>query len=106
MTTTTDNATATLHAALERQYRVYIDRLAALTGYRNRPDRGGYPAGTLDALIAWARNGVADTAHALQRMSDGSYGVCERCGGGIAFQRLRGQPEIRSCGDCRAAPPA
>lgn len=102
-TTTTGSATETLHGALEEHYLTFTERLTHLSVFRDRPDHGGYDADTLDALIEWARRGVAETAHALQRMSDGTYGVCERCAGEIPLSRLTGQPEIRVCGDCGTA---
>ncbi|MGX6603980.1 TraR/DksA family transcriptional regulator [Micromonosporaceae bacterium Da 78-11] len=102
--TTTQPAEETLHRVLERHYRTYTDRLARLSLNRSRPDHGGYDDGTLDTLIVWARRGVADTARALQRMSDGSYGICERCRADIDFGRLIGRPEILLCGSCTATP--
>jgi DnaK suppressor protein len=42
----------------------------------------------LAALIASAREALADTARALRRMADGSYGTCERCAASIPLERL------------------
>lgn len=95
MTTTTDDTRETLHRALEHQYRTYTSRLARLT-LRGECRDGAARA----ALIAWARRGVADAADALRRMSDGTYGVCERCGGAIPLRCLTARPETRRCGPC------
>jgi DnaK suppressor protein len=38
---------------------------------------------------------------ALQRISDGSYGVCESCGLEIGEQRLEALPFTRLCRDCQ-----
>ncbi|MBI3785428.1 MAG: RNA polymerase-binding protein DksA [Deltaproteobacteria bacterium] len=40
---------------------------------------------------------------ALLRIADGSYGVCESCGGAIAIERLRARPVTTQCIDCKAA---
>lgn len=36
---------------------------------------------------------------ALQRVDDGTYGVCESCGDAIPEERLEAQPAARSCAD-------
>lgn len=37
---------------------------------------------------------------ALKRMEAGTYGVCTRCGGEIAFERLFVMPEAPACTGC------
>jgi DnaK suppressor protein len=37
----------------------------------------------------------------LQRMRDGSYGVCEGCGRNISLARLQALPYISTCIDCQ-----
>lgn len=39
---------------------------------------------------------------ALQRIEEGSYGDCLRCGAAIAFARLEVQPYATLCLDCQA----
>jgi DnaK suppressor protein len=38
----------------------------------------------------------------LERMSDGTYGVCESCGEPISFERLKARPETTLCIECKA----
>jgi len=38
---------------------------------------------------------------ALERMEDGSYGVCESCGLEVAEERLTAMPFTRLCRDCQ-----
>jgi DnaK suppressor protein len=38
---------------------------------------------------------------ALQRLDDGNYGVCERCGRRISAARLRAIPDAALCRDCQ-----
>lgn len=37
---------------------------------------------------------------ALQRIEDGSYGICLRCGGDIAVERLQAVPQAPLCRSC------
>jgi RNA polymerase-binding transcription factor DksA len=46
---------------------------------------------------------LADVEHALRRLEEGTYGVCEACGGPIGEERLRAVPAARLCVDDQAA---
>lgn len=37
---------------------------------------------------------------ALQRMTEGSYGMCVECGGEVPFERLQVFPETPTCTSC------
>lgn len=39
---------------------------------------------------------------ALQRIEDGTYGVCEECGEDISLARLKARPVTRLCINCKA----
>lgn len=38
---------------------------------------------------------------ALQRIEDGTYGICEDCGGPIGVERLEALPEATHCIECQ-----
>lgn len=40
---------------------------------------------------------LADVEHALERLNDGAYGVCEACGRRIDDERLEAMPATRLC---------
>lgn len=40
------------------------------------------------------------TKKALERIEDGSYGKCEKCGGEIQMERLEAVPEANTCMKC------
>ncbi len=42
----------------------------------------------------------AEIVAALQRLDDGTYGKCERCGREIPIDRLEALPTARQCVDC------
>jgi RNA polymerase-binding transcription factor DksA len=52
------------------------------------------------ALVEQARSHLAEIDAAIQRVRDGSYGTCERCGSQIAPGRLEARPVARTCITC------
>ena len=45
---------------------------------------------------------ITKIEEALGRIDDGSYGVCEECGGVIAVERLKARPVTTLCITCKA----
>lgn len=54
------------------------------------------------ALLASAVEHLSDVDSALTRISEGSYGRCERCAREIAPERLLARPAARTCITCAA----
>jgi len=52
------------------------------------------------ALVAQARTHLAEVDAARARLDAGTYGACERCGKGIARERLQARPTARLCITC------
>lgn len=48
-----------------------------------------------------ARDMLEQTQHALERIDDGSYGVCENCGEPIGKKRLMAFPRATLCMACK-----
>jgi RNA polymerase-binding protein DksA len=80
-------------------------------------DKGDYGPGTGDPLVVrWELNlarrdrvesRIADLKHALERLEEGSYGVCQSCGKPIDLERLEALPQAELCIECaRTADPA
>jgi DnaK suppressor protein len=101
VTSTVHDPVELLRSILEEQFQRHTDQLAVLTVHSRQPDRGGYDDEMLAALIASARQAVADTAQALRRMAEGSYGTCERCATDIPLRRLEILPHARFCVPCQ-----
>lgn len=101
MTSTVHDPIELLRTTLEEQFQRSTEQLAELTVRSQRPDRSGYDDDTLAALIASARRAVADTAQALRRMAEGSYGTCERFAADIPLRRLEILPHARFCVPCQ-----
>ena len=89
-----------LRTMLEDQFAAQTARLTQLTVYARMPQRAGYDRHTLEVLTASVRQQIADTAHALRRMSEGSYGLCVRCHRPIPLGRLRSMPHATHCAMC------
>jgi RNA polymerase-binding transcription factor DksA len=56
----------------------------------------------LEALTTSAEAQLRMIDAALARMVDGEYGFCEKCGSGIALERLEAMPATCLCGACDA----
>jgi len=59
-----------------------------------------YERAQLTVLLEQAETRLADLGAAEQRLRDGSYDRCERCGGPIGEQRLLARPATRRCVRC------
>jgi RNA polymerase-binding transcription factor DksA len=60
----------------------------------------GFERAQLTALLAAARERIAEVDDALRRVDAKTYGVCERCGQPIAAERLAARPFARYCVAC------
>lgn len=54
------------------------------------------------SLLAGARAGLEQNLHALERLEDGSYGICESCGKPIGKLRLQAYPRATLCMTCKS----
>lgn len=53
-------------------------------------------------LVVNLKSQLDEVERALQRLEDGTYGVCARCGNEIPPARLEARPESTLCVDCKA----
>ena len=60
----------------------------------------GFERAQLTALLATARERIAEVDDALRRMDTATYGICERCRQPIAEERLAARPFARYCMAC------
>ena len=100
MTNAVDDGRELLRNRLEEQFELHTGQLTdLLMGSRRRQD--AYDMETAAALTSLSRQALADIAHALRRMAEGTYGTCERCGSTIPPERLEILPHTRFCVSCR-----
>lgn len=105
-----------VEAELQSRLEQVRERLAEL---KKPPERGsgiGFGKrigdGTAEAIGRFNDVGVAGSLEAievrliraLEKLGDGSYGICDRCGSTIPAGRLRSVPESVLCVGCAARP--
>ena len=56
----------------------------------------------LGAILRQSTADLAEHDAALDRLTSGEYGTCERCGRPIGLARLGARPTARLCIDCAA----
>lgn len=95
-----------LRGMLEEEFAAQTELLTRLTMYSRLPRHAGFDPHTLEVRAAAARQRIADAAHALQRMSEGTYGTCADCHRPIPPGRLRAAPAASLCRSCERAPGA
>lgn len=50
-----------------------------------------------NALLAQQQHELAEVQHALSKIRNGTYGICEESGDTISLERLRAEPHTRYC---------
>jgi DnaK suppressor protein len=115
-----DKFLASQRVALERERATYLEQAASLKAeaeslveemepgdiqFDDESGEGGTV--TVDrerdlALSAQALAAVEEIDHALAKMNNGTYGICENCGRLIPKARLEALPYARLCIDCKS----
>lgn len=91
-------------ADLERESSVTLSDQSGENNYRDHmADQGSATFGKeLDMTLEGnARDLYKAVMKALDRVDDGTYGTCLRCGGPIAVERLRAMPAAELCIQCK-----
>ena len=104
------------HQEVERALRArHAELQERLAGFSGPPERGAelhfgkrIGEGTSEAISRLTDIGVGGSLEAsalrvdraLEKLQEGSYGVCDACGGPIARARLDAVPESVECIDC------
>lgn len=94
-------------AGLEREFRQILDGAGAAGDDDEHDPEGAtvaFERQHVAALLADAREHLAQIDLAQQRLHEGSYGVCERCGQPIGADRLAARPVATRCLACAAQP--
>lgn len=50
-----------------------------------------------NSLLAQQQHELAEVLHALAKIENGTYGVCEETGSAISLERLHAEPHARYC---------
>lgn len=95
--------TASRLAALEQAFEEVVSYSAGTPPDDEHDPEGATVAwerGQIAALRDQARTRLAEIDHALERLSEGSYGRCAMCGGPIGHERLEARPGTVRCLSC------
>lgn len=52
-------------------------------------------------LVEKLRDQLSSVGRAMERLAEGTYGTCERCGAEIPAERLEALPYVTLCLDCK-----
>ncbi len=77
---------------------------AAFPDYGDKPDENAMEIAEYEANIAeedLLERSLRDIIKALERIDNGSYGICKHCGKPIDPRRLQARPTAGSCVDCK-----
>ncbi|MGV1009664.1 MAG: TraR/DksA family transcriptional regulator [Dermatophilaceae bacterium] len=80
---------------IEQLQQVAVDRAAAVAA---APESSRQVTRFFPESTQWE---LSEIDAALRRLDDGSYGMCERCGEPIRWERLDLLPMARLCGRCQ-----
>jgi DnaK suppressor protein len=91
---------AGLRASLSEEFAVQTARLKELTEISADTGDPG-EAHNRAAMTAATRHSLEQITDALQRIAEGNYGRCEKCGHPIPAERLEALPHARFCVPCQ-----
>lgn len=92
--------------ALSREFDGIVESSAGVATDDEHDPEGAtiaFERAQLAALIDQANSHLAELNEALDRLRQGCYGWCERCGRPIGAERLAARPAARTCIVCAAA---
>ncbi len=89
-------------AALRRDFDGIVHASAAGADDEHDPEGSStaFDRQHVAALLSQAADRLAEITRAGQRLDEGSYGRCERCGLPIAAERLAARPTAATCITC------
>ena len=92
-----------IRAELNQQRRFRIDQLEELTADAGEAATAddGHRLQVTHILLATAESALDEIDAAMQRLEEGSYGICEGCGEPIPWERLEVLPMSRLCTTCQ-----
>jgi RNA polymerase-binding transcription factor DksA len=98
-------AALTRAAALEREFASIVAAASAANADDEHDPEGAtiaFERQHVAALLEQARSRLAEADECLQRIADGSYGICSRCRQPIPPARLAARPTATTCTTCAA----
>ncbi len=109
---TRDRELAEIRRELEQQRKALLNEAGVMIGQglmigsENLPDLGDQATAVADQnfmlrLKEREQKLLKKIDEALDRITQGTFGICESCGGEISFKRLRARPVTTLCIECK-----
>ncbi len=109
---TKDRELAEIRRELEQQRKALLNEAGVMIGQglmigsENLPDLGDQATAVADQnfmlrLKEREQKLLKKIDEALDRITQGTFGICESCGGEISFKRLRARPVTTLCIECK-----
>ena len=109
---TKDRELAQIRRELEQQRKTLLNEAGVIIGQglmigsENLPDLGDQATAVADQnfmlrLKEREQKLLKKIDEALDRITQGTFGVCESCGGEISFKRLKARPVTTLCIECK-----
>ncbi|MFI6455520.1 TraR/DksA family transcriptional regulator [Streptosporangium amethystogenes] len=98
-------STTTQIAALTRDWDDLVESSTLVANDDEHDPEGAtiaFERAHLQSLLDRARSHLDDLDQMVERLRQGTYGVCEGCGQPIPIERLRARPTARTCVGCAA----
>ncbi len=107
-----DRELAEIRRELEQQRKALLNEAGVMIGQglmigsENLPDLGDQATAVADQnfmlrLKEREQKLLKKIDEALDRITQGTFGICESCGGEISFKRLRARPVTTLCIECK-----
>ncbi len=87
---------------LQAQMQQNRENLAPPTPHQDGIEQGNVGREVDQALTNIDAADLTRIDHALEALSDGSYGLCAECGCDIPFERLKIEPQTQHCVACKS----
>ena len=96
--TTLEEMKGSLEANIAR-LREELELVATDEGINDMEDLASLESESMhhNALLAQQQHELAEVVHALSKIENGTYGICEESGDEIPVARLRAEPHTRYC---------
>ncbi|MET0820214.1 MAG: TraR/DksA C4-type zinc finger protein [Aeromicrobium sp.] len=94
---------ARLLASLTREFDGIVEASADSNADDEHDPEGStiaFERSQVSTMVEQTRARLVDVDAALDRLEQGTYGVCERCGAPIPQERLEARPVARTCVPC------
>lgn len=97
-----ENERNRLSDELQKKTSPELDTQRSPYGKREAASMGSSELEKGQSMVRRLKEQLAEVEHALEKLDDGTYGICDNCGKSIPPERLEAIPQTSLCLDCKA----